>query len=107
MLSQEEIGEIKEMMRGGEEKLLLVFDALSDPGRLGIFRLLTKRHDICVTDVARIFEISLPAASHQLKILERAGLVKRTRMGQMICYEIKEEDNLVKSIISLFSHENI
>lgn len=105
MLSQKEIGEIKERVGLENNRLSVIFSALSDSGRLRIFKLLMEHHDICVSDVAHIFEISLPAASHQLKILERAGLVKRTRMGQMICYEIKEDDPLVKSIISLLSYE--
>lgn len=105
MLSQKEINEIKELVGLENDRLSVIFSALSDSGRLRILKLLMKHHDICVTDVARIFEISLPAASHQLKILEMAGLVKRIRMGQMICYEIKQGDSLVRSIISLLSHE--
>ena len=86
-----------------KERLPLVFDALGDPGRFLIFRLLASHHDVCVSDVARVLGVSVPAASQQLRILERVGLVRKIRQGQMICYEVREEDHLVRRIIKLIS----
>jgi len=54
--------------------------ALSDPTRRAILEQLA-RGEACVTDVAQPFEISLNAVSKHLKILERAGLVRREIRG--------------------------
>ena len=59
-----------------------IFSALADPTRRGMLELLA-RAECCVTDLARPFSISLPAVSRHLRVLERAGLVKRLRDGRV------------------------
>jgi len=59
-----------------------VFGALSDPIRRRILELLA-RAELCVTDLAKPFSVSLPAISKHLRVLERAGLVKRERDGRV------------------------
>ncbi len=102
MLTKTKVKEIQRTITEEDGRLPMVFSALSDPGRFRIFGLLTKQKDICVTDVASIFGISVPAASQQLRVLEMCGLVRKERMGQMICYEIKRDDPLVKSLMKFF-----
>lgn len=99
MLTPEQVRKLRAKLTEGNRQLVTMFSALADPGRFGIFRLLIGQADLCVTDVANIFNISVAAASQQLKVLELSGLVNRTRMGQMICYEVKNDDPLVKTII--------
>ena len=53
-----------------------VFSALADPTRRAILTRLT-RGDATVGEIAQPFEISQPAISRHLRVLERAGLVKR------------------------------
>jgi DNA-binding transcriptional ArsR family regulator len=60
----------------------LVFAALSDPTRRRLLSLLT-RSEFCVTELARSFSISLPAISKHLRVLERAGLIRRERNGRV------------------------
>lgn len=84
-----------------EQNLPHIFSALSDPGRFQIFKLLLEQEDICVSQVAVLSGISVPAASRQLKILELTGLVRRERRGQTICYKIQKKDPLIKAIIKL------
>jgi DNA-binding transcriptional ArsR family regulator len=55
-----------------------IFGALADPTRRAILAQLTQG-DATVTDLVRPFQISQPAISRHLKVLERAGLVSRTR----------------------------
>ena len=62
-------------------KLDLAFAALADPTRRRIVARLT-RGEIRVTDLARPFAMSLNAVSKHVKALERAGLVRRTRVGR-------------------------
>ena len=59
-----------------------IFSALSDPTRRDILMILS-RGPLSVNDLARPFDISLPAISRHLKVLERAGLITRSREGQV------------------------
>jgi DNA-binding transcriptional ArsR family regulator len=58
-----------------------VFRALSDPTRRGILERLS-RGDTNVGTLAAPYDVSEPAISRHLKVLERAGLVRRTRRGR-------------------------
>jgi DNA-binding transcriptional ArsR family regulator len=58
-----------------------VFSALADPTRRAILARLSSG-DISVTELAAPFEMTLPAVSKHLKVLERAGLVARSRSAQ-------------------------
>ena len=107
MLSQEKIEEIRQKINTGDDRLSLIFSVLSDARRLGMVRLFANNRDICVTDVARIFTISLPAASRQLRILEMAGLLRKEKIGKILCYEIKKDDSIVNLIIPLISPPRI
>jgi DNA-binding transcriptional ArsR family regulator len=59
----------------------LVLTAIADPTRRAILGRLT-RGPARVTDVAEPFEMSLAAVSKHVRILERAGLVRRARRGR-------------------------
>src|ERR1041384_6579067 len=59
----------------------LAFAALSDPTRREIVPRLA-RGAVRVTDLAQPFDMSLNAVSKHVKVLERAGLVRRTREGR-------------------------
>ncbi|MEA5468693.1 metalloregulator ArsR/SmtB family transcription factor, partial [Spirulina sp. 06S082] len=54
---------------------------LADPTRRAILARLAAG-EASVTELAEPFEISLPAVSKHLKVLERAGLVTRSRSAQ-------------------------
>jgi DNA-binding transcriptional ArsR family regulator len=55
--------------------------ALADPTRRAVLARLTLG-DLSVTELAEPFEMSLPAVSKHLKVLERAGLIARGRDAQ-------------------------
>jgi DNA-binding transcriptional ArsR family regulator len=59
-----------------------VFAALSDPTRRHILDLLA-RAELCVTELAKSFSVSLPAVSKHLRVLEKAGLITRERDGRV------------------------
>jgi len=63
------------------ERLDRTFGALADPTRRAILARLAKG-EASVTELAEPFEMSLPAVSKHLKVLERAGLVSRGRERQ-------------------------
>src|ERR1700722_4639424 len=65
----------------GAEHLDATFSALADPTRRAILARLTSG-DANVTELARPFDMSQPAISKHLKVLERAGLISRGRDAQ-------------------------
>jgi DNA-binding transcriptional ArsR family regulator len=63
------------------DALSTTFAALADPTRRAILARLAAG-DAAVTELAAPFEMSLPAVSRHLKVLERAGLIARGREAQ-------------------------
>ncbi len=63
------------------DRLSVVFAALADPTRRAILSHLAKG-EASVTELAEPFEMSLPAISKHLKVLERAQLIARSREAQ-------------------------
>ena len=63
------------------DQLSATFGALADPTRRAILARLASG-ECSVTELAQPFEISLPAISKHLKVLERAGLIARGREAQ-------------------------
>jgi DNA-binding transcriptional ArsR family regulator len=59
-----------------------VFGALADPTRRGILAHLAKG-DRCAGDLAKPYAMSLPAISQHLRVLEKAGLIRRSRRGRV------------------------
>ena len=63
------------------DQLSATFAALADPTRRAILARLASG-DCSVTELAEPFEMSLPAVSKHLRVLERAGLIARGREAQ-------------------------
>lgn len=59
------------------------FFALSDPTRRAILERLAAEGELMVTTLAEPFEMSLPAVSKHLRILERAGLLAQEKDGRI------------------------
>jgi DNA-binding transcriptional ArsR family regulator len=68
-------------MLSATDRLDRTFAALADPTRRAILARLSEGM-ASVTELAEPFDISLPAVSKHLKVLERAGLVARGRERQ-------------------------
>jgi DNA-binding transcriptional ArsR family regulator len=66
------------------------FSALADPTRRRILEDLAGG-DRCVTDLARPYAMSLPAVSKHLRVLERAGLIRRRRCGRLHSLKLEAE----------------
>jgi DNA-binding transcriptional ArsR family regulator len=63
------------------DSLTLTFAALADPTRRAILMRLASG-DAVVKDIARPFDMTSPAVSKHLRVLEQAGLVERGRQAQ-------------------------
>ncbi|MEI4771990.1 metalloregulator ArsR/SmtB family transcription factor [Psychrobacillus sp. FJAT-51614] len=73
-----------------KDTLSLVFAALADPTRRNILTRLSQR-PATVGEVAEPFEISAPAISQHIKVLEQAGLIERTANAQWRTLTIRTE----------------
>ena len=76
------------MVKYSPRILSRTFAALADPTRRRILEDLA-HGDRCVTDLAKPYRMSLPAVSKHLRVLEKAGLVRRRRRGRV--HELKLE----------------
>lgn len=63
------------------DQLSVVFAALADPTRRAILARLVQG-EATVTELAEPFDLSLPAISKHLKVLQKAGLVEQGRQAQ-------------------------
>lgn len=70
------------MVKCSPRLLNRTFAALADPTRRRILEHLS-HGELCVTDLARPYAMSLPAVSKHLRVLEKAGLLSRRRRGRV------------------------
>ena len=63
------------------DRLSVTFAALSDPTRRAILARLASG-EASVTELAEPFKMSMPAVTKHLKVLQRAGLITRSRHAQ-------------------------
>ena len=64
-----------------QDQLSSTFAALADPTRRAILARLSKG-EATVTELAAPFDLSLPAISKHLKVLQRSGLIEQGRQAQ-------------------------
>lgn len=68
-----------------------VFQALSDPTRRGILRLLREHDELATGEIARRFPVSRPAVSRHLRVLVETDLVEREKEGRNQIYRLSAE----------------
>jgi DNA-binding transcriptional ArsR family regulator len=73
-----------------EDQISSTFAALADPTRRAILAKLALG-ETSVTELAAPFEMSMPAVSRHLKVLEKAGLIARGREAQWRPCKLKPE----------------
>lgn len=66
----------------GSESLSKLLKAVSDTTRRSLLTQLCQQGPTRVTDLARVYDMSLNAISKHIKVLEKAGLVKRKSIGR-------------------------
>lgn len=96
MLTAQQIKKMQKEFDRGDGRSPAALSALGDPGRFKIFKILMRYHNVCVTDIAAVLRISVPAASQQLRILEMSGLVRKERKKRMVCYQVQNKNPLVR-----------
>lgn len=91
MLNKKDVVNNRQWLSGFSEdikKKSSLYSVISDTTRIKILFLLKHNKELCVTDLAEILNITMGAASHQLSLIEREGLITRTKMGQIVCYSL-------------------
>lgn len=81
-----------------EERAIHIMQLLGDKTRYKIFKLLMSGEEMCVSDIAYRLNISVSAVSQHFRNFEMIGLVDKERMGQKICYALREDDEIVKKL---------
>jgi DNA-binding transcriptional ArsR family regulator len=83
------------------DRISLVFGALADPIRRAILTRLTEG-DATVAELAAPFQVSQPAISRHLKVLENAGLISRTRRATARLSHLEAEP--LREVTSWLAH---
>lgn len=73
------------------------FKALADGIRLRILSLLATR-EMCVCEVMVALDMTQPAASYHLGILETVGLVKHRKEGKWVFYRLSDASQVKKTL---------
>lgn len=79
---------LNHMVNHSSATLNLTFSALSDPTRRSILSYLAEVGETSVTSIAEQFDWSLPNISKHLRVLEKAGLVKRRKEGRVYWFSL-------------------
>lgn len=66
------------------------YKVFGDSSRLKIL-LILQHGELCVTHLAELLGVTVPAVSHQLKVLRQSRLVRTRRDGKNIYYKLADE----------------
>lgn len=98
MLTTTQITKNRSKLNSHNNRLEFVFQILGDKTRLKLFKLLAQKQELCVSEIAKVLDVSVSAVSQHFHLFEVNGLVDKKRMGQKICYELNLNDPLVQAI---------
>ena len=80
-------------------RLAELFKLLGDPTRARILYALLEAGEMCVCDISETVEIPESTASHALRLLRTAGIVRNRRDGRMVHYSL--DDAHVRMLLDL------
>ncbi|MCS4056843.1 ArsR/SmtB family transcription factor [Salinibacter ruber] len=86
--------------------LTAYFDAASNETRLRILYVLHRAGELCVCDLADIFEITQPSVSRHLKILREKALVEARRDAQTIYYSVCTDNAFARMLVEFFDEDD-
>ena len=86
--------------------LAAYFDAASNETRLRILYVLHRAGELCVCDLADIFEITQPSVSRHLKILREKALVEARRDAQTIYYSVCTDNAFARMLVEFFDEKD-
>lgn len=77
------------MVRFNEDRLDLIFSALSDPTRRSILARLEREPGLSISKLAEPFDVTLPAVLKHLDVLSDVGLIRRSKTGRTVSVDIE------------------
>ena len=86
--------EVQELIQQNAEEQVAVFNALADPTRLKLLKLLCHQQApgaLCVNALAGLLGVTQSAVSQHLRVLKSIGLVKGERRGYHIHYLVNHD----------------
>jgi ArsR family transcriptional regulator, lead/cadmium/zinc/bismuth-responsive transcriptional repressor len=91
VIHQEVVDQVKLTMPNTEsiQNLSQLFKVLGDPTRIKIISALFKS-EMCVCDMATLFNMTQSSISHQLSVLKQARLVNYRREGKVVYYALDD-----------------
>lgn len=84
-----------------DERLVHILQVLGDTSRYKMFKILLEKKQLCVSEIASKLNISVPAVSQHFRTFELVGIVEKERMGQKICYQLKDNDELINQLVKI------
>ena len=102
--SEEFLSSLRAEAHGSERLVALAayFSAASNETRLRILYVLHRAGELCVCDLADIFEIAQPSVSRHLKILREKALVEARRDAQTIYYSVCSSNAFAQMLAEFF-----
>ncbi len=79
------------MVINNNTDLDLIFHALSDSTRRAMLAMLASGEAHTAGELGAPFQMSQPATSKHLKVMEKAGLVIREKQGRQHCFKISND----------------
>lgn len=86
------------------ERLVELFRLLGDPTRARILYALLEAGELCVCDLAATADVTETTASHALRLLRTAGVVRARRAGRRVEYSL--DDAHVQLLLDV-SHQHL
>ena len=84
------------------EAVITFLSATGNATRLRMLYALSHTSELCVGDLAQLFQITSPAISRHLKKLRQASLVESRREAQTIYYSISKSNRFVLALLQFF-----
>jgi len=91
VIHQDVIDQVKDNLPGQDsiQDLAQLFKVFGDPTRVKILSALFKA-EMCVCDMASLFNMTQSSISHQLSVLKQARLVKYRKDGKVVYYSMED-----------------
>lgn len=86
--------------------LAAYFSAASNETRLRMLYVLHQAGELCVCDLADIFEITQPSVSRHLKILREKALVEARRDAQTIYHSVCTDNAFARMLVRFFDEQD-
>jgi len=102
--SEDLLGSLRKQAHANEQLLALsaYFKAVSNETRLRILYVLHLAGELCVCDLADIFELTQPSMSRHLKILREKALIEARRDAQTIYYSVCTDNSFARLLMAYF-----